>query len=130
MSDSSTQLHEPAELLTPETIDRHRALVSIIEEFDAIDWYQQRIEAADDPELAKLLAHNRNEEHEHAVMTLEWLRRRDKNLDKMMRLYLFTDKPILSLEESETSDGDSSGDGAPRSAPTDGSLGIGSLRDV
>lgn len=130
MAESSTQLHEPMELLRPETIDRHRAFVSLIEEFDAIDWYQQRIDATDNQELAELLAHNRDEEHEHAAMTLEWLRRRDKNLDKQLRRYLFSKGSIVDLEdELESGEGSSSQDMSPtQRGRSDGSLGIGSLR--
>jgi ferritin-like protein len=127
MAESSTQLHEPADLLRPETIDRHRALVSLIEELDAVDWYQQRIEATGDAELAALLAHNRDEEHEHAAMTLEWLRRKDPNLDTMLRRYLFRDEPILEIEELEES---GPGEQSAAEPACDGSLGIGSLRSI
>lgn len=115
----SAGLHEAEERLSPATIDRHRAIVSIQEELEAIDWYDQRVEAADDPELAAVLAHNRDEEKEHAAMTLEWLRRRDATLDRHLRTYLFTDGSILE-EEAAAERGNPSGD--------DGSLGIGSLR--
>jgi hypothetical protein len=125
MAENSSQLHEAVEALDPETIDRHRAIVSLVEEFDAIDWYQQRIDATDDDELAAILAHNRDEEREHAAMTLEWLRRRDPGLDKVLRTYLFTEGSIVDLEEEE--EGGSSGHAHPRSSG-DGSLGIGSLR--
>lgn len=134
MAESSTQLHEPMELLHPETIDRHRAFVSLIEEFDAIDWYQQRIDATDDAELAELLAHNRDEEHEHAAMTLEWLRRRDENLDRQLRRYLFTEGAIVAREEElESGAADDEPPPGRRARPggrarADGSLGIGSLR--
>ena len=73
----SAGLHEPEDRLTPDTIDRHRALASIQEELEAVDWYAQRVDATADAELAAVLAHNRDEEKEHAAMTLEWLRRRD-----------------------------------------------------
>ncbi|QDG49576.1 ferritin [Persicimonas caeni] len=126
MAKNSNQLHEAVEALDPETIDRHRAIVSLVEEFDAIDWYQQRIDATDDEELAAILAHNRDEEREHAAMTLEWLRRRDPGLDKVLRTYLFTEGSIVDLEEEEE-EGGSSGHARPRSGG-DGSLGIGSLR--
>ena len=86
----SAGLHEPEDRLTPETIDRHRAIVSIAEELEAIDWYDQRVAATSDPELAAVLAHNRDEEKEHAAMTLEWLRRHDPVLDRHLRTYLFT----------------------------------------
>lgn len=114
--------HEPAELLSEETKDRHRAIVSLMEELEAVDWYDQRVDATHDESLAALLAHNRDEEKEHAAMTLEWLRRRDPRLDEELRTYLFTEGPIAHLEESAT---DESG---VDEAPGDGSLGIGSLR--
>lgn len=118
MAASSTGLHEPEEKLSPETIDRHRAWVSVLEELEAVDWYDQRQEAAGDPELAAILAHNRDEEKEHAAMVLEWLRRRDPQLDEQLRTYLFTEGSILAQEEAEN-----------ESAPSgDDSLGIGSLR--
>ncbi len=88
---TSEGFHEPIEKLSPETLDRHRAIVSIMEELEAVDWYDQRVDATDDPELAAILAHNRDEEKEHAAMTLEWLRRRDPALDKQLRTYLFTE---------------------------------------
>lgn len=121
MTDNSAGLHESPDVLEPATIDRHRAVASIMEELEAIDWYDQRVEAATDPELKQILAHNRDEEKEHAAMTLEWLRRHDPKLDEHLRTYLFTDKPILEIEhEAEHGGGDASGDG---------SLGIGSLRE-
>lgn len=86
--------HEPIGELSDETRDMHRAIVSLMEELEAVDWYQQRIDACKDPELKKILAHNRDEEKEHAAMVLEWIRRRDKTLDKELHDYLFTDKPI------------------------------------
>src|SRR6185436_12113631 len=73
---SSESLHEAAEKLSPATIDRHRATVSLMEELEAVDWYDQRIDAATDEELKAVLRHNRDEEKEHAAMVLEWLRRR------------------------------------------------------
>lgn len=127
MSDSSAGLHESRELMRPETIDRHRAVASIIEELEAIDWYDQRIDAADDPELKALLAHNRDEEKEHAAMVLEWLRRRDPQFDEHLRTYLFTTGDILSIEE-EAEGGEHRG--AAASGASDGSLGIGSLRGI
>ena len=96
---ASEGFHEPIEKLSPETLDRHRAIVSIMEELEAVDWYDQRVDATDDPELATILAHNRDEEKEHAAMTLQWLRRRDPALDKQLRTYLFTEGSILEVEE-------------------------------
>ena len=95
----SAGFHEELSVLKPETTDRHRAIVSIMEELEAADWYDQRIDAAHDAELREILAHNRDEEKEHAAMLLEWLRRRDPALDKQLRRYLFKDKPILQIEE-------------------------------
>ena len=87
-------LHEPAEQLSPQTIDMHRAIVSLIEELEAVDWYQQRVDACRDPELKAILAHNRDEEKEHAAMVLEWIRRKDPSFSKELKDYLFTDKPL------------------------------------
>ena len=72
---TSTSLHEPAEHLSARTIDVHRATISLIEELEAVDWYNQRAKATGNPELRAILEHNRDEEKEHAAMTLEWLRR-------------------------------------------------------
>jgi ferritin-like protein len=95
---SNEGYHEPYEELSDETRDMHRAIVSLMEELEAVDWYQQRVDACKDEELKAILAHNRDEEKEHAAMVLEWIRRRDKTFDKELRDYLFTDKPIASLE--------------------------------
>jgi hypothetical protein len=91
---SHEALHEPASELTPETLDMHRAIVSLIEELEAVDWYQQRVDACRDPELSAILAHNRDEEKEHAAMVLEWIRRNDPAFDKELKDYLFTSEPI------------------------------------
>ena len=86
--------HEPVDRLTPETMDFHRAVVSLIEELEAVDWYNQRVDACGDPELKAILAHNRDEEIEHAAMTLEWIRRRNPVFDKELRDTLFKSGPI------------------------------------
>ncbi|MBR9814051.1 ferritin [bacterium] len=86
--------HEPVEELTDETRDMHRAITSLMEELEAVDWYQQRIDACKDPELKKILRHNADEEKEHAAMVLEWIRRRDPVMDKELRDSLFTDGEI------------------------------------
>ncbi len=86
--------HEPIEELSDVTRDMHRAITSLMEELEAVDWYNQRVDACKDPELKAILAHNRDEEKEHAAMVLEWIRRRDKVLDKELRDFLFTDRPI------------------------------------
>lgn len=95
---SNEGYHEPINELTDETRDMHRAITSLMEELEAVDWYQQRVDATKDPELEKILAHNRDEEKEHAAMLLEWIRRKDPRFDKELRDYLFTDKPIVDLE--------------------------------
>ena len=91
---SSEGFHEPLEKLSEETMDRHRAIVSLMEELEAVDWYQQRVDATSDPELKAILAHNRDEEIEHAAMVLEWLRRSMPQFDKELRETLFKDGPI------------------------------------
>lgn len=123
MAESSAHLHEDRDVLRPETVDRHRAIVSLMEELEAIDWYQQRIDAAEDEDLKAILAHNRDEEKEHAAMALEWLRRRDPVLDTQLRRYLFADGDIVAVEE----DAEGGPEGRDGTAG-DGSLGIGSLR--
>ncbi len=97
---ASTTLHETADALGADVIERHRAIVSIGEELEAVDWYDQRAAATNDPELRAVLEHNRDEEKEHAMMTLEWLRRHDPALDRHMRTYLFTSGPITEIEKS------------------------------
>ena len=117
MATASAQFHEPTDDLRPETRDRHRAIVSLVEELDAVDWYDQRIDAAGDDELRAILRHNRDEEKEHAAMTLEWLRRHDPVLDGHLRTYLFTDGSIVAEEH------------AAEHGPDEGSLGLGSTRE-
>ena len=119
---ASEGLHEASELLDETTINHHRALTSLIEELEAVDWYDQRVKATEDSSLAAVLAHNRDEEKEHASMTLEWLRRRDPALDRFLRTYLFTSEPITELEavaEPSVGEGD---------RLRSDSLGIGSLK--
>jgi uncharacterized protein len=86
--------HEPISELSDETRDMHRAITSLMEELEAVDWYNQRVDACKDDELKSILAHNRDEEKEHAAMVLEWIRRRDPSFDHELRDFLFTDKPI------------------------------------
>jgi ferritin-like protein len=90
--------HEPVDRLSPATLDFHRAVESLIEELEAIDWYHQRVEACTDPELKAILAHNRDEEMEHASMTLEWIRRHSPRFDERLRDALFKDGPIVDHE--------------------------------
>lgn len=86
--------HESADELSDETKDMHRAIVSLMEELEAVDWYNQRVDACKDDELRQILIHNRDEEKEHAAMVLEWIRRKDPKFDGELKDYLFTDKPI------------------------------------
>ena len=86
--------HEPIEELSVETRDMHRAITSLMEELEAVDWYNQRVDACKDPELRAILKHNRDEEKEHAAMVLEWIRRRDPSFSKELSDYLFTEKTI------------------------------------
>ena len=123
---ASEGLHESAEALDASTIDHHRAVTSLCEELEAVDWYDQRVTATDDESLAAILADNRDEEKEHAAMTLEWIRRRDPALDRHLRTYLFTSDPITELE-TEAMDGGSGSTGTAVGGGS-GSLGIGSLR--
>lgn len=123
MAGASSSYHEPVEELSSDTRDRHRAIVSLMEELEAVDWYDQRVQTCTDPELAAVLAHNRDEEKEHAVMTLEWLRRRDTVLDAELREQLFHEGPIAHGHDDH-----GEADAAPGGGAGDGSLGIGSLR--
>jgi ferritin-like protein len=141
---SSESLHESPELLSEETKNLHRAVVSLVEELEAVDWYQQRAEACSDPELKAVLIHNKNEEIEHACMNLEWLRRKVPEIDERLRTYLFAEGPITEIEEkakaAEAAGGQLSEARAPGAAPSkpsapsssttssSGSLGVGSLR--
>lgn len=86
--------HEPIEELSDETRDMHRAITSLMEELEAVDWYNQRVDACSNDELRAILAHNRDEEKEHAAMVLEWIRRQDPTFDKQLQDYLFTGKEI------------------------------------
>jgi ferritin-like protein len=104
MAGASNSLHESEEKLGRATVDVHRALVSIQEELEAVDWYNQRAHATDDADLAAILGHHRDEEKEHAVMLLEWLRRHDEALDRHLHTYLFTERPITEIEHEAEHD--------------------------
>lgn len=133
---ASDTYHEPLEQVTEPTRDLHRAISSLMEELEAIDWYQQRAGATQDPELRAVLEHNRDEETEHAMMVLEWIRRNNPVFDENIRTYLQRPGPIVGIEAGAKSEG------APEPAPADqstlpaaksprandGSLGIGSLK--
>jgi ferritin-like protein len=116
MGGNSTTLHEPGDQLSSDIVDQHRAIASLMEELEAVDWYQQRAAVCADDELRQILLHNRNEEIEHASMVLEWLRRRNTKFDQALRVYLFTKGPIVGIEKSseakavEHGEADASGD--------------------
>ena len=118
---ASEGLHESADQLSAETQDLHRAIVSLMEELEAIDWYGQRVDATGDPELRAILVHNRGEEQEHAAMVLEWVRRHDAGFDRHLRAYLFTEGSITGREQATASQENSNGD-RPRAS-------VGSLRE-
>ena len=124
---SSESLHENAETLGAQVIDTHRAIVSLMEELEAVDWYNQRAKATSDPTLRAILEHNRDEEKEHAAMALEWIRRNDSKFAEHLKTFLFTDGPITGIE-AEVIHGEGDGGGESNTAAADGSLGIGSLR--
>lgn len=113
--------HEPAEKLSETAKNYSRALKSLKEEVEAIDWYGQRVDASDDPALAAIMAHNRDEEIEHACMALEWLRRNMPEWDEAMRTFLFTTGDITELEEASQEGG---GEG-PAGGGSSSGLGIG-----
>ena len=102
---SSENLHAPRERLSKETLSLHHAIVSVMEELDAIDWYRQRADDAEDETLKALLLHNMREEMEHASMLLEWIRRRDGDFARFLKTYLFTEAPILEIEDEATAEG-------------------------
>ncbi|WP_353094735.1 ferritin-like domain-containing protein [Tissierella praeacuta] len=97
-----TQYHEPVEKLDEKALNISRALNSLKEEVEAVDWYNQRVVASNDQELKNIMAHNRDEEIEHACMILEWLRRNMDKWDEELKTYLFTEGPISHLEEQVT----------------------------
>ncbi len=122
--------HEPREQLPAEIVDHHRAIASLIEELEAVQWYHERAAGTQDASLRDVLIHNRNEEIEHAMMNLEWLRRNFAEFDAQMRTYLFTSAPITEVEEAAESDDGGEG-GGKDGAGGDGAAGglnIGSTR--
>ena len=118
MPQASTTLHEPVEKLKPETINFHRAMVSVMEELEAIDWYRQRAEACTDSQLRAILEHNMNEEIEHFSMALEWIRRNTPKFDEALKTYLFTTGEITKLEEAATGGKEGTAKGNRSSART------------
>jgi hypothetical protein len=120
---NSVGYHESEDKLRAETQDNHRALTSMMEELEAVDWYDQRVDAATDAELKAILAHNRDEEKEHFMMLLEWYRRRDPKTAAEIAARLETSGSIVAQEQAAK-------DGAEGATAdiADGSLGIGSLK--
>lgn len=90
---------EPYDALDEKTRDISRAITSLREELEAIDWYNQRVATSQDTSLKEIMAHNRDEEIEHAAMTLEWLRRNMDKWDDELRDYLFTSGSLIAVEE-------------------------------
>lgn len=127
MTESTAKLHEDPATLEAGTVERHRAFVSLVEELEAADWYDQRVDSTSDSALAAILAHNRDDEKAHAAMAHEWLCGDDPALDAHLPKFLFTEGDIPESGNAD-SDGDvSSAEGA--GAASDTSLGIGSLRE-
>lgn len=124
----SESYHEPYEHLSGSARDMHRALVSLVEEIEAIDWYAQRAEVTSDAELRAVLLHNRDEEIEHAMMNLEWIRRNEPKFDATIRTYLMTDVPITEIEESDHDEPSGQEASSQRTDSTLRGLGIGSLK--
>jgi len=128
MAAGAASFHEAEDKLTTQTRDMHRAIVSLMEELEAVDWYQQRMDATQDGELRDILRHNRDEEKEHAAMVLEWIRRRDPSFDAKLREYLFTEGNIVGREravEAGEKPANGNGDGA---RATSAGITVGSLR--
>jgi ferritin-like protein len=123
----SETYHEPLELISEGTRNLHRAIVSLVEELEAVDWYTQRAEACSDAELKGVILHHRNEEIEHAMMNLEWLRRNMPVFDQKIRTYLFASGPITGVEAAAKEKAGSGGE-ATASGLLAASLGVGSLR--
>jgi ferritin-like protein len=117
MAGASQGFHEDESRLSSRTKDLHRAIVSLQEELEAVDWYQQRADACEDPELREILEHNRDEEKEHAMMLLEWIRRRDLGFARMMKLHTSHAGPIVSEVEAEEASAELDVEGRAPGAP-------------
>lgn len=125
---ASENLHAPRERLSTETLTLHQAIVSVMEELEAVDWYAQRADDCEDAALRQVLLHNRDEEIEHACMVLEWLRRNHPVFAEEMQTYLFTDGPITALEGQATGE---TAAAAPNDAkPSRGGLTVGALKNT
>jgi ferritin-like protein len=102
---SSEGLHVPAEKLSRKTLNMHYAITSLMEEFEAVDWYRQRADACDDAELKAIMLHNAKEELEHASMVLEWIRRNDNEAEQQLKEYLFKTGSITGHEDAAEKNG-------------------------
>ncbi|WP_425403655.1 ferritin [Hwanghaeella sp.] len=91
---ASDSLHAPRERLSKDTLHLHHAIVSLMEELEAVDWYRQRADDCDDPALKEILLHNMREEMEHAAMVLEWIRRNNPDFEGFLKEFLFTEGDI------------------------------------
>ena len=135
---SSESLHAPRERLSRATLSHHQAIVSVMEEMDAVDWYRQRAEDTEDAPLREILLHNMREEIEHACMILEWLRRNDPEWSKQMDTYLYTEAPVTQVEAIEeqgragefarSPTGANAPGGSPAGFPGSGKFTIGDLK--
>jgi len=99
---ASEALHVPREKLQRKTLNMHYAITSLMEELEAVDWYRQRADDIDDPELKAIVLHNAKEELEHASMVLEWIRRNDPEADEQLKEYLFSKGSITGREEDSS----------------------------
>lgn len=124
---TSESLHAPRERLSRKTLHQHHAIVSLMEELEAVDWYRQRADDCEDDALTAILLHNMREEIEHACMALEWLRRNDPDWAEQLKTYLFTDAPITEVEEA-SEDGDDDEGGGGGSGAGKGGFTIGGLK--
>ena len=125
---SSETLHAPRERLSQETLQLHFAITSVVEELEAIDWYRQRADDAEDEVLKNLLLHNMREEMEHASMVLEWIRRRNSDFAGHLKTYLFTDAPITGIEKAAEGNGGESGGSTAASTVRTSPVTVGSLK--
>jgi hypothetical protein len=123
---SSENLHAPRERLSKKALTLHHAIVSLMEELDAVDWYRQRSEDTEDEALRGLLLHNMREEMEHASMLIEYIRRADSDFNRFLKTYLFTKEPILEIEdEAKEGGGDSERDKGKRRDRSEGAPEVG-----
>jgi ferritin-like protein len=128
-SNAMSEYHEPVEELDDKTRDEHRALKSLQEELEAADWYQQRLARCKDPDLARILEHNRNEELEHASMLIEWMRRKMPEFHERLVKIAFTDRPLgVELDDVDDSSAPSPKRREPVAASGGHGLGVGPLR--